>query len=260
MDYIHGTVASELRGIKNSEPGFFGTPEQDQKFREQMAQIQAAVASFRFPQIGSLYFNEEADEFYIGPELQTGQGPWASATDYYDDLTKHLLYLGSKHDSEEDQSMMLPPAFNFLQRTYGKEREGPFRLTNRDFGAHNILVNEDFKIVGVIDFDGVMAAPIEAVAQYPLHCFLEVEPPGIVDSRPAVAERVAKTIPRLQTFKKMLANYEKGDESGYVQVSDCMESPSASVYQGLMEYQMHQDFVNDKWTKSCLKMLNGGCK
>jgi aminoglycoside phosphotransferase (APT) family kinase protein len=54
MEYIHGSVASEFREAKSCSPQMFGTPEQDRKFREQMARIQATVASFRFPQIVSL--------------------------------------------------------------------------------------------------------------------------------------------------------------------------------------------------------------
>jgi hypothetical protein len=75
VEYIHGSVASELRQAKSCGLQMIGKPEQDRKFREQMAQIQATVASFRFPKIGSLYHDPDTDEFYIGPELQTRRGP-----------------------------------------------------------------------------------------------------------------------------------------------------------------------------------------
>jgi aminoglycoside/choline kinase family phosphotransferase len=83
---------------------------------------------------------------------------------------------------------MLPSILGHLMRTHQEEKSGPFRLTNRDFGAHNILVNDNFDIVGVIDFDGVMAAPLEAVAQYPILSFLDVDPPGVVYTAPAAGE------------------------------------------------------------------------
>jgi hypothetical protein len=167
----------------------FGTPEQDCKFREQMAQIQATVASIRFPKIGSLYHDPVTDEFYIGPELQTGRGPWISSTQYYDDLVDHLLKSASTSDElKQSQSFMLPSILGHLMRIHQEEESGPFRLTNRDFGAHNILVNDNFDIVGVIDFDGVLAAPLEAVAQYPILSFLDVDPPGVVYTAPAAGE------------------------------------------------------------------------
>ena len=146
MDYIHGTVATELRRARSCPLQMFGTPEQDQRFREQMAEIQATVASFRFAQIGSLYHNPATDEFYIGPELQTGRGPWGSSTEYYDDLVNHLLHSASAKDElKQSQSFMLPSILGHLIRIHGEEKTGPFRLTNRDFGAHNILVNENFE-------------------------------------------------------------------------------------------------------------------
>jgi hypothetical protein len=64
------------------------------------------------------------------------------------------------------QTIAIPILFKHLISLYGQNssRGGPFSITNRDFGAHNLLVNDDFKIIGVIDFDGVMAAPIEVIA------------------------------------------------------------------------------------------------
>lgn len=256
MEYIHGSVASELREAKSCAPQMFGTPEQDRKFREQLARIQATIASFRFPYIGSLYYNQETDDFYIGPELQTGKGPWSSSTEYYEDLTNHLLKSTvTRDDIKQNQSFMVPSILNHLMRIYGRERTGSFRLTNRDFGAHNILVNDDFDIVGVIDFDGVMAAPLEVVAQYPVHSFLEVEPPGAVYSRPAAIERVRRTAPRLQEYKELLNMFESEQGEDRTKVADSLGSTSASIYQGMAAYAQHQDFVNEKWMKSCLKML-----
>lgn len=257
MDYIHGSVASELCSQKGSKYGQFGTPEQDRNFGEQMARIQAIVASIRFSKIGSLYYNKDTDDFSIGPELQTGLGPWDSSTQYYDDLAQHLLKSTTKEAIRNSQSFMLPTILNYLLRTHGEEVNGPFRLANRDFGAHNILVNENFDIVGVIDFDGVMAAPIEVVAQYPIYCCLQVEPPGNVDTRPAVMERLAKDLPKLKIYKEILAKYENEDlRDNHLKISDRLATISASAYQGMTAYQQQQDFVNDKWMKSCLHMLH----
>ncbi|KAK3373528.1 kinase-like domain-containing protein [Lasiosphaeria ovina] len=256
MEYIHGSVASELRKAKSCAPQMFGTPEQDRKFRGQMARIQATVASFRFPQIGSLYYKQETDDFYIGPELQTGKGPWASSTEYYDDLVNHLLKSAITRDEiKQSQSFMVPSILNHLMRIHGEERTGPFRLTNRDFGAHNILVNDDFDVISVIDFDGVMAAPLEVVAQYPALSFLEVEPPGAVYSQPAAIERVRRTAPRLQEYKELLGRFESEQGGDGTKVAGRLGSTSANIYRGMAAYAQHQGFVNEKWMKSCSKML-----
>lgn len=254
MGYIHGTIATELREAKSCAPQLFGTPDQDRKFREQMARIQATVASFRFPQIGGLYHDPVTDAFYIGPELHTGKGPWSSSTAYYDDLTAHLLKsTAAIDDIRQNQAFTLPSVLNHLMRLNDTETTGPFRLTNRDFGAHNILVDNDFNIVGVLDFDGVMAAPLEVAAQYPTLSFLDVEPPGAVYSHPAAIERVRITASRLEEYGGLLGAAER-DEDGRG-IADSLGSVGASVYQGMTAFAQHQGFVNEMWMQSCLKML-----
>jgi hypothetical protein len=45
-----------------------------------MAAMQVTLSLFTFNQIGSLYQDEQTSDFFIGPEVETGKGPWASAT------------------------------------------------------------------------------------------------------------------------------------------------------------------------------------
>jgi len=124
-----------------------------------------------------------------------GKGPWTSAMDYYDDLANHVLRVcvaDAVPEVQESSSFAVPMLFKHLISLYGYSigRNIPFGLTNRDFGAHNFLVNDEIEIIGVIDFDGVMAAPIELVAQYPRLTELDREPPGHVETRPLVIERI----------------------------------------------------------------------
>lgn len=185
MGYVHGTTTRELSEARNCGPCVYGTPRQDRKFKEQMADIQVQLSSFKFDQIGSLY-QDETSEFFIGPEVETGKGPWTSSLDYYADLANHLLEgtLRSSHpELKNSVSLTLPSVFQHLIRLYSQDRSmgSPFNLVNRDFGAHNLLVNEDFDISCVIDLDGVMAAPVEVIAQY--------------TTRPGWIERLRVTLP-----------------------------------------------------------------
>lgn len=91
MDYIDGTVAAELRAAKECELGLYGAPDQDRKFRKDMAAIQATLSLFAFDRIGSLYQDDHTSEFFIGADIETGKGPWASFIDYYADLADHAL-------------------------------------------------------------------------------------------------------------------------------------------------------------------------
>jgi hypothetical protein len=205
LEYIHGTTAAELAEIHGSAPATYGTAEKDHKFREQMARIQAEVLSFKFPLIGGLYYSTETSTFYIGPDLETGKDPWKTSTEYYRDLTDHLL---KKTDTlgvpraKETHAFALPVLLNHLMTLHSEERAGPFRLINRDFGAHNILVDNDFNIVGVVDFDGVMAGPLEMAAQYPVLSCMKVDPPGVVRTNPHVLAQIERTKPVVERYKK----------------------------------------------------------
>lgn len=65
-------------------------------------------------------------------------------------------------------------------------------------------MNEDFEIIGVIDFDGVMAAPTEVVAQYPLLSGLDRGPPGCVETKPLAIERIKRTGPKLKEYRDLV--------------------------------------------------------
>ncbi|KAF5627809.1 kinase-like domain protein [Fusarium tjaetaba] len=263
MDYIHGTVATELRDANEYEAGLFGTPDQDRAFRNQMAEIQATLSSFKFSQIRSLYQDKETSDFFIGPETETGKGPWSSSLEYYEDISNHALQVCVQHASPDvntASSFANPILFRHLMSLYRQQNpcKESFSLVNRDFGAHNLLVNEEFQIVGVIDFDGVMAAPIEVVAQYPVLTGLSREPPGCVETRPAAIERIERTKPKLMEYKEMLAAAERKlrkDDEGATPIADLLLSDAASVFQGLVRYQVHQVFVNDQWMEAYLKLI-----
>ncbi|KAI0398956.1 hypothetical protein F4802DRAFT_611243 [Xylaria palmicola] len=263
MDYINGTVATELRQAKKCEIGLFGTSDQDRKFRKQMAGIQVTLSSFKFDQIGSLYWDEQTSDFFIGSDIETGKGPWKSSMDYYADLANHALQecvTYAAPNAQTSWSFVIPIIFKHLISLYvdSSSMGGPFSLANRDFGAHNLLVDNDFEIVGVIDLDGVMAAPIEVVAQYPVLTGLVQEPPGHVETKPAAIDRIRRTGPRLQEYKDMVEAAEAGigiGNEGNTPIANLMLSEASSVLQGLVRYQGHQDFVNDKWMEAYLKLL-----
>ncbi|MCJ1244536.1 hypothetical protein MMC30_001734 [Trapelia coarctata] len=262
MDYINGTVATELQIAKSCDAGLFGTADQDRRFRQQMAGIQVELSSFKFDQIGSLYQDEKISDFFIGPDIETGKGPWTSSMDYYNDLANHALQVcvaDAAPDVQTSCSFAIPILFKHLISLYGyNNRGGPFSLTNRDFGAHNLLVNDDFEIIGVIDFDGVMAAPIEVVAQLPQLTRLDREPPGHVETRPFAIDRIKRTEPKLKEYKNLveMAELRMGSsKKGEVTIANIMLLDATSVFQGLRRYASHQKFVNDKWMDAYLRLV-----
>jgi hypothetical protein len=47
------------------------------------------------------------------------------------------------------------------------QNSGPFALFHTDFGDHNILVDDEYNVVGVIDWVDALVLPIEFCAIYP---------------------------------------------------------------------------------------------
>ena len=263
IEYIHGTTAKQFSEANHSEPWSFGTIEQDRKLREQMAKIQAEVSSFTFPAIGSLYFSEETNDFFIGPDLATGKGPWSSSLEYYRDLTDGLLNTTTtkcNRLTRDSPSFALPVICNHLLGAYAEETAGPFRLTNTDFGPHNILIDDDFNIVGIIDFDGVMAVPLEAAAQYPRFSHMTVYPPGFVEAHPLMAPRIASERHLLTEYKGYLASHEAERQGGSAVIAPRLGSTAAVAYDGLLNYAGLVRSRNEKWFASALLMLKDYAK
>ncbi|OJJ60072.1 hypothetical protein ASPSYDRAFT_30886 [Aspergillus sydowii CBS 593.65] len=138
---------------------------------------------------------------------------------------------------------------------------GPFGLAHSDFGAHNLLVNENFDILAVIDFDGLIAGPLEIQAQFPSLTGLDVEPPFVVETKPLVVSRINATRPKLEEYKRMVQELEgqtetpKDTHSLHKRPGDLLLSHSSAIITGLQEYSMHQDFVNQKWMLSFEHLL-----
>ena len=264
MSYIHGTSAAELSELRDCEPEVFGTPEQDARFRRQMASIHVQLGRLTFDQIGSLRENHDSPgHFFIGSEIETGKGPWDTTAQYYSAIALHRLQV-AEHDAEPEvrnrESFNLPHRFCDLITLFQSSRYGPYGLANRDFGAHNVLVDDEFRIVGLIDFDGVIAAPIELVVQMPLFTGLQRSIPGFVETGEFALKRVEKAkhqIPRyVEYVRAAISEAETSFNLPHEwELADSMVSDAASIVEGMNAYGQHQAFVNDRWMAAYLMLL-----
>ena len=253
MEYIDGTTATELRQRKECSLYVYGTKEQDARLRHQMAQIQVDLARCRFDSIGSLRFDEKDNQFSIGPDIQTGNGPWTSSFAYYNELAEHALRSCASNDELNSlHSFAVPLVFKDLVTRFCSDETGPFSLTNQDFGFHNVLVDENFAIIGVIDLDGIMAAPKEVVGQFPVLSDLQPPAPGVPPSNPLVSKREEEEKPLIESYVALLGALADGPERQIF--ADIMSTPHALI-RGLTGFEMHQDFVNDDWMTSFLYLL-----
>lgn len=116
-----------------------------------------------------------ADGSYtIGPIPGIG-GPFDTAAEFVQEFTKCLWFPGPRRLDPYIASIL-----NLEQVLYGYDsfpdwladlvasgkhftREGPFPICHPDMFYHNVLYDNDFKTVGVIDFAGAITAPWELV-------------------------------------------------------------------------------------------------
>lgn len=218
-----------------------------------MAQIQVELAQCQLGQIGSPRYDKGSGEFTIGPEIKTGLGPWNSSFAYYHDTAEHALNsCASDMELNTRCSFALPLLFKELVRRYCSDDNGPFSLTNRDFGFHNILVDDKFSIIGVIDFDGITAAPKEVVGQFPALCALGSPALGVPPGNEFVKAREEQEKPSIESSATSLRTLAIGSERQIF--ADMMSIPN-SLVRGLNALISHQNFVNDQWMDSFLYPL-----
>lgn len=112
-------------------------------------------------------------------------------------------------------SFALPVIFTSLMKRSGGSdgnssngHAAPFCLTNRD-----LLVDEEFHIVGVFDLDDIMAAPYEVAAQFSVLAGLDPEPSGHVETKPMPLERITKMEPLIREYNGKVKEIEEGADS-----------------------------------------------
>lgn len=254
MSYIHGTVANDLQSARGCDLGMFGTPEQNDRFWRQMAEHHVHLASITFDKIGSLH--QDGDKFFIGPEIETGQGPWVTPEEYYTALISHRMVV-AENDAEpevkDSKNFSFPSRLKESMHRFQTPGLTRFGLANRDFGAHNVLVDDEFNIVGFIDFDGVMAAPPATVAQLPIFTDVWRPIPGHVETRELAVARMEKTAHLLPQYVELIrsavAKHELESGNGDAnRLADDIVSGPASLVQGLDEFGQHCEPINGRWS------------
>ena len=246
LDYIHGTAA--VHCALNDE--------QSLRVLGQLADVIVELASHKFDKIGALYITGTG-EFDIGKDLETGGGPYGTAQEYYSAVSKHRFqhyannYFWTNLDAKRDAGSHLPSLFNQMMDilTDCSTDQGPFSLTNTDIGFHNILIDQNLNIVGLIDCDTVKAAPIHVLAQYPDFCDMLVAKPGLATTKPMAKKVLAEGTILFSKFVEMIANAER-HIGGETPIAKAMTSDGARLFEGLQSYMGLQSWVNVNWIES----------
>lgn len=152
MESIDGNVAEE---VSRSNPGDHESipPQFEDKFWRNLGKIMTQLASIQLPKIGSI-IRDSSGSFAVGALVETGTGPYNSASEFYADYPLALSRsIGEQPVSGQEE---LVHAFRSLAKSFPSavalERDYSargFGLANFDLGPHNVLVDQEFNILGV---------------------------------------------------------------------------------------------------------------
>lgn len=279
MDHMKGTRANTLRRRKGLGPGCYGTPKQTKRFKQEMAEIQTVISSHVFDKIGSFEFVPGTDyqKVTIGRDVESGQGPWGVAEDYIAELTDHLrrrcTKIASQRFQDDPTAMRIPTTLTRLYRLhhnpdtkyptddYERRKKG-FVLTCKGFGPDNLLVDDDFHVIGVIDLEGLMSVPYDFAAQFPRGAGLEPNPPGYVAKPKSVDDAATQETmtdlmkemitgtpnAMLKEYANMIGTHERTINSTSSSVGTLMLSIGALLAHGLDRWKLFDDVLHAKWT------------
>src|SRR5438045_8412660 len=108
---------------------------------------QAELFSTRFAQIGSI-FRSTAGDYEVGAIPAFG-GPFSTAEEYYvawvDAEVPHI-------ESKPVVNQGFPRRLAKIAPSLSKSNHGPFALCHPDLGSHNILVDDQYNILSIIDW------------------------------------------------------------------------------------------------------------
>ena len=130
---------------------------------DQLAGYYHQLCRLRFKRIGRLWCGHTAHEQPSIIPISNVGGPFSASLEYFYMLKKgHNRYVRSKHADDKEWmtgAWILEQALPSM--TVPDFIHGPFPLCHMDLHYNNILVDNDFKIPGIIDWSGSQTVPLE---------------------------------------------------------------------------------------------------
>ncbi|KAL2890649.1 protein kinase-like (PK-like) protein [Ceratocystis lukuohia] len=169
MDCIEGNVGMDL--------GMEVPRQYNQSFLSGLAKIHFQLSTIQLPQIGTIVSLNPDGTFQQGPIPGLG-GPFNTATEFFQawaakakfGLTEERLRKASGPYAAEIVSSVssFPESLRQLASRLSVLDSGPFPLCHGDFGHNNIIVDDAYQILSVIDWETAFAGPWEIFGDFPL--------------------------------------------------------------------------------------------
>ena len=132
--------------------------------------LQTEMSSIMFPKIGAIVRLEDGT-YDVGPLYGLG-GPFNTATEYlkawakaarFPDLSQAKEACGEYYDDVMAQIEDFPYKLEELAASIPMQDHGPFPLFHKDFGHNNIVVDDAYNVLGVINWEDASSVPWECV-------------------------------------------------------------------------------------------------
>jgi Phosphotransferase enzyme family len=213
-----------------------------------------------FDQICHINKDQHGD-FCIGPIPGIG-GPFCNSADYY----RAWALSQRENPPRRGKSDPFPERVSSAAEFLSVQPSGPFTLSHPDFGYHNFIVDDDYNMVAVVDWDGARVLPVEFSAAFPMflsslhpifwevgrfddeerrgeEAELKVQQAQYVEMIAAEAERckgISTMVPESRSLRVMIAGgmlkYEVGNLNPWEWLIDLMERGINDVDSGAIDY------------------------
>jgi len=169
--------------------------------------FQVKIWNLKFDKVGSIY-KTSSGKYEVGPLADGTGGPYETATEYY-------KAWAAKNKSKPGATSDLVSRIECAAPIISKYDKGPFRLIHTDFALHNVMVDDQYNILGIIDWEDAFVGPAELAAQqtlrhtsYPLPVLDTI--PGFTDKRGKVINKeIIEAFQQKDKFIAAIAAREK---------------------------------------------------
>ncbi|KAK0127973.1 hypothetical protein ONS96_007467 [Cadophora gregata f. sp. sojae] len=242
--------------------GFYGNTMQDVQFNicelpistqehiiTQWTSVQAELATFTFPQIGSISHFSKDTGAIIGKlstavaEGLSDEGPFTETWDYFAAVADARFRQACRSDVADDGSNTFTRLGPFVFKdivhntTLFKSGGGPFHLDHMDMGTQNILVDQDFNFLAIIDWEFAQAAPWEVI-HYPMPFPLiaaDAKTDYILQNPDHIAHRnVSRQVAARKMYKQKFRDAEQALESKgrplQKSIADVLDGAASRIY------------------------------
>lgn len=151
----------------------------------------------QLPKIGTIVAMNPDGTCQQGPIPGLG-GPYNTATEYFKAWAAQAKFSMSNDQlraaSGEYADEIVPSVSSFpesvgrLASRLSVRDDGPFPLCHGDFGHNNTVVDDDYQILGVIDWESAFAGPWEIFGDFPL----SFSTGGLLRMFPGITTRTAR--------------------------------------------------------------------